>query len=77
MTLRLMMLHNHTRFSHKLYYGSENIVSMNTNIVYPRCDLDLECSNPIFPEGTPANDAVLENKVWLQTDQQFRRYCTK
>ena len=36
--------------------------------------LDLEHSNPIFPQDTPAYDAVLSNQVWLQTKQQFRRY---
>ena len=30
--------------------------------------------NPIFQQNTPAYDAVLSNQVWLQTDQQFRRY---
>ena len=44
------------------------------NISNLHCDLDLECSNPIFPQDTPAYDAVLSNQVWLQTDQQFRRY---
>ena len=38
-----------------------------TNILNLRCDLDLECSNPIFPQNTP-------NQVWLQMDQQFRRH---
>ena len=37
-----------------------------TNILNLRCDLDLECSNPIFPQGTLAYDAVLSNEVWLQ-----------
>ena len=45
-----------------------------TNILNLHCDLDLKCSNPIFPQDTPANDAVLPNQVWLQTYQQFRRY---
>ena len=40
------------------------------------CDLDLKRSNPIFPQDTSAYDAVLWNEVWLQTDQQFRRYNT-
>ena len=34
----------------------------------------LECSHPIFPQDTPAYDAVLGNQVCLQTDQEFRRY---
>ena len=37
-------------------------------------DLDLECSNSIFPQDTTAYDAVLSNQVWLQMDQQFGRY---
>ena len=45
-----------------------------TNISSLRCDLDLQRSNPIFPHDTLAYDAVLSNKVWLQIDQQFRRY---
>ena len=38
------------------------------------CDLDLERNNPIFAKDTPAYDVVLSNQVWLQTDQQFRRF---
>ena len=45
-----------------------------TNILNLRCDLDVESSNPIFPQDIPACDAVLSNQVWLQMDQQFRRY---
>ena len=45
-----------------------------TDILNLRCDLDLEHSNPIFPQDIPTYDAVLSNQVWLQTDQQFRRY---
>ena len=37
-----------------------------TIILNLHCDLDLECSNQIFPQGTPAYDAVLLNQVWLQ-----------
>ena len=44
------------------------------NILNLRCDLDLECSNPIFPQDTPVYDAVLSTQVWLQTDRQFRKY---
>ena len=40
----------------------------------PRCDLDLEHSNPIFQQDTLTYDAVLSNQVWLQTDQQFRKF---
>ena len=45
-----------------------------TNILNLHCDLDLEHSNPIFQQNTPAYDAVLSNQVWLQADQQFRRH---
>ena len=45
-----------------------------TDILNLFCDLDRECSNPIFQQDTLAHDAVLSSKVWLQTDQQFRRY---
>ena len=45
-----------------------------TNIFYLHCDLDLERSNPIFPQDTLAYDTLLPNQVWLQIDQQFRRY---
>ena len=45
-----------------------------TNILNLRCGLDLEYSNPIFSQDTPAYDAVSSNHVWLQVDQQFRRY---
>ena len=47
-----------------------------TDILNIHCDLDLKRSNPIFLQDTPAYDAVLSNQVWLQTDQQFRRYNT-
>ena len=45
-----------------------------TDILNLRCDLNLERSDPIFPQDTPAYDAVLSNQVWLQIDQQFRKY---
>ena len=45
-----------------------------TDILNLCCDLDLERSNPIFPQDTQAYDAVLSNQAWLQMDQQFRRY---
>ena len=48
--------------------------NLSTDILNLPCDLDLEHSNPFFPQDTPAYDAVLTNQVWLQTEQQFRRY---
>ena len=44
-----------------------------TNILNLCCDLDLQHNNSIFPQDTPAYDAVLSNQVWLQTYQLFRR----
>ena len=48
-----------------------------TDILNLCCDLDCECSNPIFQQGTLAYDAVVSNHVWLHTNQQFRRYNRK
>ena len=45
-----------------------------TDVSTLHCDLDLEHSNPIFSQDTPAYDAVLSHQVWLQTIQQFRRH---
>ena len=57
-----------------MFCGSEDIIWTSTNILNLRCDLDLERSNHVFPQDTPAYDDVLSNQVWLQTKQQFRRY---
>ena len=46
----------------------------HTDILNIWCDLDLERSNPVFSHNTLAYNAVLSNQVWLQMDQQFRRY---
>ena len=73
MTIWLMMLHHHTVFGN----NSENIIWTGqtfTDISNLCCDLDLESSHPIFQQDTLAYDALLSNQVWLQTDQQFRRY---
>ena len=45
-----------------------------TNILNLHCDLDLERNNQILQQDILAYYAVLLNQVWLQTDQQFRRY---
>ena len=60
-----------TKCSVVLKISSKQIFTDSSNLC---CDLHLQCSNPIFPQGTPAYDAVLSNQVWLQMDQQFRRY---
>ena len=72
--LLLMMLHHHTQFGNKMFCDSENIIQTTfTDLQNLHCDFDLKHSNPIFPPGTLAYDAVLSNQVWLQTNQQFRR----
>ena len=75
-TLWLILQHHHTKFGNKMFCGSEDITGqIFTDIFNLQCDLDLERSNPIFfPQDTLAYNAVLPNWVWLQTDQQFRRY---
>ena len=45
-----------------------------TNILNLYHDLDLEHRNSIFAQDTLAYDVALVQQVWLQTDQQFRRY---
>ena len=60
-----------------MFCGSGDTIRTNIHdILNLRCDLDLQRSNPIFPQDTPAYDAVLSNQVLLQMDQQFRR-CSK
>ena len=47
MTLRLIMMHQNTKFGNKMFGGLEDIIWTNINIWTLRCDLDPECSNPI------------------------------
>ena len=68
----IMLLHHYTKLGNKMYCDSENIIWTVTDILNLRCDL--EHSNPNFSQDTPTYDAVLSNQVWLQTDQQLRRY---
>ena len=59
-TLWLMMLHYRTKFGNKMFCGSEDIIQTNIHwILNHCCDLDLRCSDQIFPQDTPAYDAVL------------------
>ena len=74
-TLWLILQHHYTKFYTKMFCGSEdNIGQIFTDIYNHQCDLDLEHSNPIFPQDTLAYNVVLSNRIWLQTDQQFGRY---
>ena len=42
--------------------------------ISPRCDLDLEDSQPIFRHYTPAHDNTPPYQVWLQKVERFKRY---
>ena len=87
MTHCLMIIHHYTKLGNKKKWlsGSGDTDTMKhteklslghtfTDILNLHCDLDLECSDPIFfAQDTMAYDVVLSNQVWLQTAQQFRR----
>ena len=42
------MMHHNTKFGNKMFGGLEDIIWTNINILTLRCDLDPECSNPVF-----------------------------
>ena len=46
--LRLIMIHHNTKFGNKMLGDLENIIWTNTEILTLHCDLDLECSYPVF-----------------------------
>ena len=74
-TLWLILQHHHTKFGNKSFVIQKiSSGQIFTDIFNLCCDLDLKCSNPISPQDTLAYDAVPPNQVWLQTDQQLRRY---
>ena len=54
MTVRRMVMHHNIKFGNKIYSSLENIIWTNTDILTLCCDLDLECSNPIFSQDTLA-----------------------
>ena len=63
--LWLIMQHHHTRFVTKCSVRQKILFGQTfTDISTLCCDLDLENSNSIFPQDTPAYDAVLSNQVW-------------
>ena len=73
----LMIIHHHTEFGKKKKWlsgsGDTEQTWLDTwrkisgqtftDILNLHCDVDLEHSNPIFPQDTPAYDAVLSNQV--------------
>ena len=60
-----------------MFGGLENIIWINIDILTLRCDLDLECNNPIFPQDALAYDNLSSDHVWLPKNQQFRRYSSQ
>ena len=63
MTLRLIMMHQNTKFGNKMFGGLEDIIWKNIKILTFHCDLDPECSNPVFSQGTLAYDDVSSDQV--------------
>ena len=62
MTLKLMMVRHNTKFGNIMSGDLEGIIWIIIDILTLHCDLDLECSDPIFQQDTPAYDAVLSNQ---------------
>ena len=46
-----MIMYYHTKFANKMFVDLESIWT-NFDILALCCDLDLDCSNPIFPQKT-------------------------
>ena len=74
MTLQPIMMHHNTEFGSKMFGGLENIICINIDILTLRCNLDLECNNPIFPQDALAYNNLSSDHAWLPKNQQFRRY---
>ena len=73
-TLWLILEHHHTKFGNKSFVVQKISGQIFTDIFNLRF-VDLERSDSIFfPQDTMAYNAVLLNRVWLQTDQQLGRY---
>ena len=76
MTLQLIMMHHNTEFGNKMFGGLEDISWINMDILTLRCDLDLEGTNPLFPQDALAYDNLSSDQVWLLKNQQLRK-CSK
>ena len=50
----LMMMYYNTNFGNKMIGSLEDIIWTNIDILTLCCDLDLDCSNPIFSQDTLA-----------------------
>ena len=62
-------MHHNTKSGNTMFGGLEDIIWMNINILTLRCDLDSECSNPLFPQDTLAYDDVSSDQVWKLRSQ--------
>ena len=75
LTLKLIMKQHRSRFACKRFSRSEYIVRRTfIEMFYLYCDRDLEHSNPVFSQNRPAHDGVPPYYVFLQKDQQLKRY---
>ena len=74
----LMMQHNNTKFGDITFGGLEDIIWTNIDILTLRCDLDLECSNPLFFCFVYKTLLLMmmyqQTKFGLLKNQQFIRY---
>ena len=71
------MMHHGNAFGSKMCGGLENIIWINIDILTLRCNLDLDCNNPSFPQDAPAHHNLSSDYVWLPKNQQFRRYSSQ
>ena len=53
-----MIMYYNTKFGNKMLGSLEAIIWTNTDILTLCCDLDLECSDPIFSQDTLSYDNV-------------------
>ena len=77
MTLQLSMMHHNTEFGNTIFGGLENIIWKSIDILTLRCDLDLECNNPIFPQDDLAYNNLSSDQAWWPMNQQFRKYSSQ
>ena len=74
--LQFIIMHHNTKFGNKMF-GSSGDIWINIDISTLHCNLDLKCSNPIFPHDALAYDNLSSDHVWLPKNQQFRRYSSQ
>ena len=70
-----MMLYYQTKFGCKQTSSLQDILKRSYfDYISPRCDLDIEGSEPVFPHDTSPHDNTPPYQVWLKMVEQFRRY---